>query len=429
MEQALGSGGRAVRVAGGLALAGAILGLVFAAYSTSDYAAHLDRQVHAIHCSFIPGADVSSDEGNPCKAALFSPYSAVFRQAYWGGIPISLGALGCFCFFLGLGLYLALAPGRAPKRAVQLLGVAGFAPIAASLVMFTISATQLHAFCKVCVGIYFSSALVAGAAVMAWRALALEKAKAESPPRPLGKMPMLAGGIVAFGVASLLPALVYASSLPDYRPYLSKCGTLAQPTEAHNALLKIPTSNPKREVLFFEDPLCPTCKAFHERLVGEGLLERFDVTISLFPLDTDCNWMLDRSLHPGACVLSKAVLCGKDRSRAILEWSYENQEELRPLGKQGGTALKDRITRQFGADVGACIDDKATTTRLNQHLHFASNNHIPISTPQMYMASSGGPPRAAGATNAAPGLMRVCDEDTDLGMRYAMGQLAPEVLP
>jgi hypothetical protein len=26
-------------------------------------------------------------------------------------------------------------------------------------------------------------------------------------------------------------------------------------------------------------------------------------------------------------------------------------------------------------------------------------------------------------------LARVCDEDTDLGLKYAMGQLAPEVLP
>ena len=427
MEQALGSGGRAVRIAGGLALAGALLGLVFAAYSTSDYAAHLDRQVHAIHCSFIPGADVSSDEGNPCKAALFSPYSALFRQSYWGGIPISLGALGSFAFLLGLGLYLLLAPGRAPKRALQLLGVTGFVPLGASLVMFTISATQLHAFCKVCVGIYFSSALVAAAAVMAWRALAAEKKDGTS--RPLGKMPLLAGGVVAFGLASLLPAAVYASSLPDYKPYLSKCGSLAQPKEEHNALLKIPTPSPKREVLLFEDPLCPTCKAFHERLVSEGIFDHLDVTLALFPLDTDCNWMLDRSLHPGACVLSKAVICGKDRARAVLEWAFDNQEDLRPLGKQGGSALKDRIVRQFGADIGACIDDKATATRLNQHLHFASNNHVPISTPQMYMATSGGPPRATGTTNAAPALMRVCDEDTDLGLKYAMGQLAPEVLP
>src|SRR5512140_2687663 len=110
-----------IRWAGALALAGALLGVVFAVYSTSDYTAHLDRQMHAVHCSFIPGADVSSDEANPCKAALFSPYSALFRQTYWGGIPISLGALGCFAFFAGLGIYLLIAPSRATRRSIELL--------------------------------------------------------------------------------------------------------------------------------------------------------------------------------------------------------------------------------------------------------------------------------------------------------------------
>lgn len=125
--------------------------------------------------------------------------------------------------------------------------------------------------------------------------------------------------------------------------------------------------------------------------------------------------MLDRSLHPGACVLSKAVLCGKDRARMVLEWAYANQEELRPLGKKGGSALKDAIVKQF-PDEAACIDDKATAARLNQELQFAASNHVPVSTPQMYMKQG-------------DVLGRVCDEDTDLGLKYTMAQLAPEVLP
>ncbi len=396
---------RGLRPAAAFALVGALLGVVFATYSTSDYAAHLDRQVHAIHCSFIPGADPSSDEANPCKAALFSPYSAIFRQTYWGGIPISLGALGAFSFFAGLALYLLLAR-RASRRTIDLFALTALAPLLASLVMFTISLTQLHAFCKLCVGIYVSSFLVALGGALALR---------ERGDRPQGKALVLAGGVVAFGIASLMPAVVYAWSLPDYRPLLTSCGALAQPTEQHGALLKLPTTQPKRQVLFFEDPLCPTCKAFHERLVTEGVLEKLDVTLSLFPLDTDCNWMLDRSLHPGACVLSRAVICGKDRARAVLEWAYENQDDLRPIGKQSANTLKDRVIKQF-PDIATCIDDKATTARLNQQLQFAASNHVPVSTPQFYLKEG-------------DKLARVCDEDTDLGLRYAMGQLAPEVLP
>jgi hypothetical protein len=87
-----------------LVMGASVLGLTFAAYSTFDYGQHLDRQIHAIHCSFIPGASVSTEADNPCKAALFSPYSALFRESYWGGVPISLFALGAFCFFGGFGL-------------------------------------------------------------------------------------------------------------------------------------------------------------------------------------------------------------------------------------------------------------------------------------------------------------------------------------
>ena len=67
------------RTAALIALGASALGVVFAAYSTYDYAQQLDRQVHAVHCSFIPGAPVSSDADNPCKAALFSAPSSGFR--------------------------------------------------------------------------------------------------------------------------------------------------------------------------------------------------------------------------------------------------------------------------------------------------------------------------------------------------------------
>ena len=69
------------------------------------------------------------------------------------------------------------------------------------------------------------------------------------------------------------------------------------------------------------------------------------------------------------------------------------------------------IRARFGDNITRCIDERKTDTRLNNHLHFASENNIPVSTPQVYL-----------------GKQRLCDEDTDLGLRFTMGQLAPEVL-
>lgn len=396
----------------------AFLGLVFAGYSTYDYAAQLDRQVHAVHCSFIPGAPVSTDGDNPCKTALFSPYSALFRATWWGGVPVSLFAVGAFGFFVAFGVYLAL--GARSRRAHPFFALAALAPLGASLVMLFISAVHLHVFCKLCVGIYVASLGLAAAAVFAWHANRRE-ALAFAPTAPTDangpRLPADGWGkvvlwLAALGVAAVLPALAYVSALPNVRPLIEKCGTLAIASESHNGLLKLATAHPVRPVILFEDPLCPTCKAFHERLVDENIFDRLDVTLVLFPLDTECNWMLDRPLHPGACLLSRAVLCGgSDKARSILEWSFDNQESLRELGKESAAALTSKIGERWGSEVVACLAKPQTTVRLNQQLHFAANNHIPVSTPQMFL-----------------GTKRICDEDTDLGLKYTLAQLAPEVL-
>jgi hypothetical protein len=131
----------------------------------------------------------------------------------------------------------------------------------------------------------------------------------------------------------------------------------------------------------------------------------------MFPLDTECNWMLDRSLHPGACMLSGAVLCSGPNARGALEWAYDNQDELREAGKAGKDALRAKIAAKLGPDIAKCAEDKKTAARINQHLHYASDNHVPISTPQMIL-----------------GDRRICEEDTDLGLKYTLAQLAPAVI-
>jgi hypothetical protein len=434
---------RSSRSIGILVLAAAALGLIFAAYSTYDYVQHLDRQMHAVHCSFIPGAPVGGDD-NACKAALFSPYSALFRGTYWGGVPISLFAVGSFCFFAAYGVYLVIARERAPRIAFGFLGIVGCGPILVSLVMFVISASKLGTFCKLCVGIYVCSFGLAVASVFAlvrfvrMRTIAVDPtaptegagypiglrttpaaggllASLEQAPRSSGAggsaVVLALGLLVAIGVTTVLPALVYVVSLPDYRPYLTKCGAVPLKAEPHNALVAIQTAHPVQKATLFEDPLCPTCKAFHQRLVADDVFDKLDVTLVLFPLDTTCNWMLDRSLHPGACLLSGVVICSGGSARSALEWAYAEQDDLREAGKLGPDVLKQRISARFGPDIAKCADDKKTTVRLNQHLHFASNNRVPISTPQMFL-----------------GDRRVCEEDTDLGLKYTLSQLAPAVL-
>ena len=404
------------------ALIASVLGLVFAAYSTDDYAVQLDRQVHAVHCSFIPGAPVSTEGDNPCKVALFSAYSALFRATYWGGVPISLFALGAFCFFAGFAVYLRMSASHSSRWAWPFFAAVSLFPLVASIGMFFLSVTHLHTLCKLCVGIYVSSIALAMSAFVGARADRRARDDFEtSATVPLGapaaparkeRWTIAVLWLGCLGAAAVLPAVVYVSALPDYRPLLGKCGKLPASID-RRGVLKIPTAAPVRPVLLFEDPLCPSCKAFHARLLDEGIYDRLDVTLALFPLDSECNWMLDRPLHPGACIMSRAVICGNSdhKAREVLEWSYDDQDELKELAKQGEKALTAKIAERWGSELAACVSRKAAAAQLNQQLHYAANVHIPVSTPQMFL-----------------GDQRICDEDTDLGLKYTMAQLAPEVL-
>jgi uncharacterized membrane protein len=388
------------------ALLGSILGLTFAAFSTVDYAEHLDRRLHDVHCSLIPGLTSGADEENPCRAAMYSAYSALFREEYWGGIPISLFALGAFSFFLAYAIYLLVAGDSASRKALGFFALLATAPLLVSAVMFYISITKVGSLCKTCVGIYLSSLLLALGALLAYRSL-------QNPliERPAGKWGPAVLSLFGLAASTLIPSWVYAAAVPDERPYLRSCGKLEKPVEAHNALIRMRTSLSVRPAILFEDPLCPTCRAFHQRMVAEGAFDRLDVQLALFPLDSDCNWMLTNPLHPGACTVSKAVVCGADQARHVLEWAYEQQDELVKAAKVGDAQLRAMIGRRWGSPMLSCMDGAQAKLKLNHELHFAADNGIPVSTPQMYLGDA-----------------KVCDEDTDLGLRYTLGQLAPEVV-
>ena len=130
---------RRPRLPGALGVAASALGLFFAGFSTRDYAEHLDRQLHGTHCSFIPGlVDVDKGE-NACKIAMYSSYSALFRDRMWGGVPISLFGLGVYGLFFAMSLYILLSGDRASKRSWQAFGVTALTPLLVSCVLFFIS--------------------------------------------------------------------------------------------------------------------------------------------------------------------------------------------------------------------------------------------------------------------------------------------------
>ena len=431
--------GASTRWPAAVALAASLLGLTFAGLSSVDYTKHLDRQIHDVHCSYVPGLGAEATADNACRVAMYSPFAALFRDKYWGGVPIALFAVGSFCFFAAFALYLLLAGRAAPRRAPAFFALVGATPLLASIVMGTISAVRLGHFCKVCVGIYVASTILAAAAI------ALFVIDRRAPPPP-PRRPAVASGIAgtadktliddqpyalsaearaneqrpdgnwllplwaaALALFSVTPALLYVSALPSYSSYITGCGTLEKPATPADPLIHITPPGAVQPATLFVDPLCPTCKAFHQRLTQEGFVDKLDLTLVLFPLDNECNWMLDRAVHPGSCAVSKAILCSDHRAMQVLEWAYDNQEAILTAAKAGAGPANVRamIAARFpGLDT--CIDSKDTKLRLDKVLRFIVNNKLTVSTPQMFLGDT-----------------RLCDEDTDMGLAYTMRKLAP----
>ncbi len=452
----------------GLIAAVAVLGFAFAAVSTSDFASHLDRQVHGIHCSLIPGGGTLDTRGTSgCHVTLMSPYSSVMRDSVWGGIPVALPAMGVFAFLVFAALSVLFLGKARDVRALTGLTLATSIPFLTSLVMGWISLSQLDAACKLCIGIYVTSTL---AFVLAIVALVRAPKLAAAPPRtesadetirdddmstdpvdavaatleaPTPKLKLASASDMdrriharklarrgldqpsdaplswaVVGLAALLgiafvtlPMMAYAAGAPDFDRFVGACGTLENREGEGEVLVAIGPQSRDVEMIEVLDPLCPSCRGFEARFGAHRAAEEVSRRALLFPLDSECNWMVSEAVHPGACVLSEAILCADDDAEEVLAWAFEHQDELRRSHEDGASAEEasaaiTRAVRERFPAIADCIGTPRVRARLNRALRFAVQNELPVLTPQVYVGGT-----------------RLCDEDTDLGLDYVLSRL------
>ncbi len=410
---------------------GAVLGLFFAGVSTYDFVEHLDRQVHGVHCSFVPGlqaADLSGTSG--CQVTMMSPYSSVLRSSMWGGLPISLPAMGVFAFLLLFTLELLLSGRSQDKRALGFLFSATCLPALASVVMGYIAFSELDAACKLCIGIYIASTISLVGAFLAWRRTKRrdpfasfadddgldsevdgEHTDDDDDELVVGKKPApassgyLAGAFAAGVLCVAVPAVAYVGSAPNHDAFIAACGTLERPKDIYKIMLPLGSQSgtvPAVEVL---DPLCPACRAFETRFADATTRADFARKVVLFPLDNTCNWMVDSAVHPGACTVSEAVLCAEGKAQDVVTWAFENQEAIREASSKDPGAARRMVIDKF-PELRSCVGSAAARAKLNKSLRWAVRNRLQVLTPQLYVAD-----------------VRLCDEDVDLGLDYALSHL------
>jgi hypothetical protein len=193
-------------------------------------------------------------------------------------------------------------------------------------------------------------------------------------------------------------------SAPDFERYIGSCGQLTHAPDPQLLVAIGPQDRPNAmiEVL---DPLCPSCRAFETRFDGMPVNEQISRKALLFPLDNTCNWMVSDAIHPGACAVSEAVLCAGSNAEEVVRWAFSEQENITTATKADPKAAARMVTARF-PDLARCVGTPAVRAKLNLVLRYAVKNRLQVLTPQVYM-----------------GGLRLCDEDTDLGLDYALPRL------
>jgi len=387
-------------VAAGLCAAA---GLVFSAVSTRDFVAHLDRQVHAITCSIVPGMGALDSAGTSgCYAAMMSPWSSLLRTHLWGGIPVAMLSMSVFAFLLFFAADLLARRREGSRNDARFLFVATLLPVGMSALYGAISATQLGSFCRLCVGIYASSLGACVFSALAWR----EAARAgDAEALPWGRHVLQFGEGVLF-VA--VPLALFLALRPAAAQQRAGCGELVHPEDRYGVrvpLHRVRGGIPAVEML---DPLCPACAHFAHRLEASGLQERLDLQGVLFPLDKECNWMVPESLHPGACAVSEAVLCAGDAAPEVVDWALRNAADLREKGAKSQASVLAAVRARF-PNLADCVGRPAVRSRVDKSLRWAVSNSLPVGTPQLFVDGR-----------------RLCDEDTDLGLEFSLARLMQE---
>jgi len=132
-------------------------------------------------------------------------------------------------------------------------------------------------------------------------------------------------------------------------------------------------------IVKFTDYQCPGCAWSHT--VDAPVLAkwgaRFPGAVKLvekqYPLNTECNKAVSRSLHAAACAAAAAVLLAHDqrRGREMADWLYANQEALTPAAIRQAAASIGGV-RQFDAGLPGAWTRVAADTQIARMLGVSS---------------------------------------------------------
>lgn len=304
-----------------------------------------------------------------CAEAYLSPYGSLF------GVPVAI--LGAIWFALVLALLLTAPRGTPAFRENVGAYVFVLSTVALAVILYLAYAAFfiLDALCLLCVATYMA---VIGLFIVSRAARSVPMKRLPSRVtrdlRALGSSPLAIAIALVFlaGAGSLVlqfprEAQPAASAATGSR---SQQAGQAEPDfetlwkSAPREDIGVPADGAKVLIVKFNDYQCPGCAEAHRLYSGiiKNMQAKYpgqikSVTVD-YPLEPECNYNVQRDIHPGACDAAAAVRMARPLGKAdeMESWLYNNQGAMTP---QSVRAAAQRIADiiDFNARYAAVLED------------------------------------------------------------------------
>lgn len=149
---------------------------------------------------------------------------------------------------------------------------------------------------------------------------------------------------------------------------------------------------PKVTVVEFSDFMCPFCR--RGAFLVKNLLKEYEPRVELvfknYPIDSACNRMVGKSIHPRACLLSKAAICADKRGKF---WRFHDiffedpdmtRGDILELAEREGMDRKEFEDCLDSQEVQRLIDkdvDDAVKLNINATPSFLINGRLLVGLP------------------------------------------------
>lgn len=347
-----------------------LIGLSISAFMTQHY-----YDLHNGTAGFRSFCNLSKNMN--CDIVTLSPFAVVAA-----GIPLASFAVGGFLSLFVLSLITYANSWR--KEGIKALFF--FSTLASFICLFYIGvmAIYIKTFCILCLTI---DVLVFSLLILTW---SLNSEKLKIRPIDFSKWKVFSGLVLSSFVVStvLLNSLANDSNSKEEALLIAN-SILSNPrvsVKTDPSLPSIGNVNAPMTIVEFSDFQCPYCRL--GAINVNSLMNRFPNQVRMifrnFPLNQNCNSMVQSVVHPAACEAARIAVCGfkQGKFQTVYETLFDNQSSL----AVGGTLnlILQKIPSLNETQFRSCEASSETTMAIYRDVEDARNLGIK-STPTFFV--------------------------------------------